>query len=297
MIICVGHTSIDYISEVPRFPGRNSSIFIREYNRLFGGGAANVSYILAKLGCRPSLLSPIGKDFSDVGYKDHLEDVGVNLEYTVEMDEKTSRAFIYTDEKDDQITFFYWGASDYFSMMDIPEDLNNCSIVHLAPSDPEYNMQVSEVADYSSFDPGQDLPVYSSNQLDSIISNVDILFCNEYEIERIKEKTGRKLEEIRNMVDILVITRGKKGSNVYARGTVYNIPVVDVDAEDPTGAGDGYRAGFLTALEKGYSIEECGKIASTVASFIVEEVGCQTNAPRWSDMVERFEDFFGGKIE
>ena len=57
---------------------------------------------------------------------------------------------------------------------------------------------------------------------------------------------------------------------------------------DPTGAGDAYRAGFLVAYTKGYSLEICGRIGSTTASFTVEKVGCQTNLPTWEQMRERF---------
>ena len=53
----------------------------------------------------------------------------------------------------------------------------------------------------------------------------------------------------------------------------FAIPVVSVRAVDPTGAGDAYRAGFLLALTRGYSISTCGKIGSTVASFAVADTG------------------------
>jgi sugar/nucleoside kinase (ribokinase family) len=65
---------------------------------------------------------------------------------------------------------------------------------------------------------------------------------------------------------------------------------------DPTGAGDAYRAGFLLALTRGYSLSTCGKIGSTVASFAVQTRGCQTGLPTWEEMKARYEANFG-KLE
>ncbi len=58
-----------------------------------------------------------------------------------------------------------------------------------------------------------------------------------------------------------------------------DIDAIIRDTVDPTGAGDSYRAGFLNAYLKGEDLETCGKFASSVASFVVEAEGCQTNVP------------------
>ena len=60
---------------------------------------------------------------------------------------------------------------------------------------------------------------------------------------------------------------------------------------DPTGCGDTYRAGFYTALYKGYEIPEALTIASTVASFVIEETGALTHIPTWDAVMERAEPY------
>ena len=64
------------------------------------------------------------------------------------------------------------------------------------------------------------------------------------------------------------------------------------EAIDPTGAGDSYRAGFLTRFLNGESIEESAKFASAVSSFIVEAQGCQTKAPTFDEAYERMNEFY-----
>ena len=70
--------------------------------------------------------------------------------------------------------------------------------------------------------------------------------------------------------------------------TETKIPAVLVESVDPTGAGDAYKAGFLVALVKGFPLEICGRVGSVTASFVVEQIGCQTNLPDWERMKERY---------
>ena len=70
------------------------------------------------------------------------------------------------------------------------------------------------------------------------------------------------------------------------------IDAIDVNVVDPTGAGDSYRAGFLSRFLNGESLEESAKFASAVSSFIIEHQGCQTNIPSFDDAFERMNEFY-----
>lgn len=94
-------------------------------------------------------------------------------------------------------------------------------------------------------------------------------------------------------IPMTITTRGAEGSILYMGGEEYHIPAVRVDAADPTGAGDGYRAGFLTAFRKGYTPLDCCRIGAVVSSFVVERPGPQANLPDWERMLARYRKFFG----
>jgi len=108
--------------------------------------------------------------------------------------------------------------------------------------------------------------------------------------------TGKSFSELKAMIDIIVVTYDAEGSRIYTDKEEFAIPVVSVKAVDPTGAGDAYRAGFLLAFTRRYSLPTCGKIGSTVASFAVQTQGCQTSLPTWEEMKARYEANFG-KLE
>lgn len=290
IISVVGHTALDYIVDVEQIAGKNESSPVIDYEEYPGGGAANIAVAIAKLGGKSQLISPVGVDFSSSGYEKLLKEACVDLSrlYSIE-DLKLSKAFIFTDSEDNQTSYFYWGASSKFKELE-PEPAD---FVHLATADCVYNAKIAKIAGFVSFDPGQDLVTYSKETLETILAHTDILFTNRHEIRRVSEMTGKSFSELRAMIDVIVVTYDAEGSRIYTGDGEWAIPVVSVKAVDPTGAGDAYRAGFLLAHTRGYSLSTCGKIGSTVASFAVQARGCQTSLPTWEEMRARYEASFG----
>jgi ribokinase len=293
VISIVGHTALDYIVDVEKIAGKNESSPVIDCEEYPGGGAANIAVAIAKLGGKSQLISPVGTDFASTGYEKLLTDAHVDLSRLYRLkDQKISKAFIFTDREKNQATYFYWGASSKFKELE-PEPVD---FVHLATADSFYNAKMAQISSFVSFDPGQDLVTYSRENLELILAHTDILFANKHEIKRVLEITGKSFSELKAMIDIIVITYDAEGSRIYTGKDEYSIPVVAVRAVDPTGAGDAYRAGFLLAFTRRYSLPTCGKIGSTVASFVVKTRGCQTGLPTWEEMKVLYEGNFG-KLE
>ncbi len=97
--------------------------------------------------------------------------------------------------------------------------LKRLSAVHLATGDPGFNRRSGKLAHDSgkliSFDPGQDLHMYSKNELESVIKICDILFGNHHEIKRIQETLKMSVDDLRDFgPDIVVTTHGEDGSSI-----------------------------------------------------------------------------------
>jgi ribokinase len=293
MISVVGHTAIDHISRVPRFPPVNGSIHILDRKVYFGGGAANIAAGIAKLGEPCTLVSAVGGDFSGSEYERWMGQLGIERQFFTIPDAHTATAFMFTDEAGDQITFFEWGASVAFEYEDAPF----LPFVHMATADPGFNVRVAERSEFATFDPGQDLHRYSKEQLDAILSNINVLFANHHEIHGMEKILGKNKQEIISRVPMAVITMGKDGSVLHEKGNSSRIPAIRVKMADPTGAGDAYRAGFLTAFYRGYGPLTACKLGTVTASFAVEKTGCQTNLPGWEQLEARYRDSFGSILE
>jgi sugar/nucleoside kinase (ribokinase family) len=285
----VGHTAYDHLFQVERFPERNTSSPVRGHHAYFGGGGANVAAGIARLGGSCALISAVGPDFPGSEYDSWMEELGVSREYFVVKDRCTPTAYVFTDDNGDQITFFEWGASEFFHLAEAPV----LERVHLATADPDFNARVAARSKFVSFDPGQDLPWYSVEQLETILGSLTLLFANRHEVDRLCTMLDITEEELIGRVPLVVITLDVRGSMLFEEGEHHSIPVVPVTLADPTGAGDAYRAGFLTAHEQGYPPLVCARVGTVTASFTVEKVGCQTNLPDWKAMEERYRRHFG----
>lgn len=289
MIWVAGHTAIDHICRVPVLPLPNSSIHITDRQILYGGGAANIAAGIARLGADCTLVSAVGGDFPGSDYDRWMDELGIKKSFFIVPDAHTATAFLFTSDAGDQVTYFDWGASAIFSHQDAP----SLPFVHLATADPDFNTRLANASETVSFDPGQDLHRYSAEQLEAIIARTTILFANHHEVRGMCQTLRMNSSELAARVPIAVFTHGKEGCRICGDGYEEWVPAVPVHMEDPTGAGDSFRAGFLVAYQRGYPPTTCARVGTVTASFVVEKAGCQTNLPGWTQMEERYSRHFG----
>merc|ERR1712107_687855 len=75
----------------------------------------------------------------------------------------------------------------------------------------------------------------------------------------------------------VVITQGADPTIVAINGHVKEYPIIALPKEslvDTNGAGDAFVGGFLAALSKGRSVEECCRAGAYSASVVVQNSGC-----------------------
>jgi adenosine kinase len=114
------------------------------------------------------------------------------------------------------------------------------------------------------------------------------MIVNAYEAEVISQKTSLSLDDLRGMIDILVITRGKHGSTIYTNGNATEVEAFPAVNNDPTGGGDAFRAGFVTGLLHGWSLDLAAQVGSLCASYCIENVGTQSHRFTVGEFIGRF---------
>ncbi len=134
-------------------------------------------------------------------------------------------------------------------------------------------------------------------ELMSTLQRINILILNDSEARLLSRepnliKAGRV---IRSMgPSVLIIKKGEHGALLLTENTIFSAPAYPMEnIFDPTGAGDSYRAGFLTAYVRGYSPLTSCRIGTVTASYVVEHPGCQTHLPTWNQMCSRYRTHFG----
>ncbi|MFZ3570636.1 carbohydrate kinase family protein [Streptomyces sp. BH097] len=87
-------------------------------------------------------------------------------------------------------------------------------------------------------------------------------------------------------VPVAVVTLGAEGA--YAvdgrTGETASVPAIEVEALDPTGAGDVFVAGFVTATLADWPLADRLAFAGLTAALSVQEFGGSLSAPGWSEI-------------
>jgi hypothetical protein len=81
------------------------------------------------------------------------------------------------------------------------------------------------------------------------------------------------LDALLLVVPRVALTRGVQGCVLFERYGATRLGVVEVQAVDPTGAGDSFAAGLVMGLVQGMRFGAAARLGAAVASVVVERVG------------------------
>ena len=273
----------------------NVSFAINKLKESFGGTAGNIAYNLSLLGERPIILGLAGNDFFK--YEQWLKRQNIDISLVKkDRGELTASAYIMTDKDDNQIAGFYQG----------PLNLQYCRVAKknkdakIAIIAPEFKDRMVEYAKIYKqlkipyiFDPGQQITSLTSRELKEAVAGAKVVIGNDYEIQLILNKIKMTLKQLGKKVELLVITRGSKGSEIYFNNRKIKIPPAKPrNICDPTGAGDAYRAGLIKGLLLGWPLEKVGRLAGLVAVYAVEKYGAQAHRFSWAGLRKRYKENF-----
>jgi len=144
------------------------------------------------------------------------------------------------------------------------------------------------------FDPGQGLPMFSGEELMSMMTGARALTVNDYEARIVEQRTGKPVEDLARHVEAVVVTRAGEGSSVFTGGQRIDVPSVPPEAVvDPTGCGDAYRSGLLYGMARGWDWRKCARLASVMGSIKIAHRGGQNHRPTRATIAGRFQSAFG----
>jgi adenosine kinase len=263
-----------------------------------GGVAANIAFGMGCLGTRPLLVGTVGADFGE--YRAWLEAHGVD---TIGVRESvlhhTGRFICTTDTDLNQIATFYPGAMTEDKVIDLSDLVGSVDLVLIGASDPEamisFTRQCRENGIPFAADTSQQLARADDDQVRDLLDGAAYLFSNEYEAHLTEQKTGWSAQEVTARVGVRVTTLGKDGARIDRGGQAPILipPVTGVEPKEPTGAGDGFRAGFLTAVAWGLPLERAAQLGNMIAAAVLETVGPQEYELKPGLLTERISASYG----
>ncbi|MGI3782900.1 MAG: carbohydrate kinase family protein [Janthinobacterium lividum] len=268
-----------------------------------GGVAANIAYGMGQLRQRPTLVGAVGDDFAD--YRSWLERHGVDCRYVhVSTVKHTARFVCTTDDDMNQIASFYAGAMSEARLIELRPvvEATGADLVVISADDPDAMISHTQECRQRGYafaaDPSQQLARMSGQQALELIDGAQLLFTNAYEKELLEVKSGLSEAEIAERVDVRVTTLGSKGVEIVGRDFApVHVPVAREHAKlDPTGVGDGFRAGFLAARDWGLGWERAAQVGNLMAAMVLETVGTQEYQVRPDEFGTRLRESYGDDV-
>jgi len=266
-----------------------------------GGVAPNIAFGLGKLGLNPILIGAAGADFAD--YRSWLERHNVDCD-SVHISEvaHTARFVCTTDDDLCQVASFYAGAmaeARNIELQPVHDRAGGLDLVIISANDPVAMIRHSQECRDRGYafaaDPSQQLARMGGVDVLQLIEGAEYLLTNEYEKSLLEQKTGLSDADVLERVKIRVTTLGKNGVEITGKGMDrIHVPVArEMQVYDPTGVGDGFRAGFFAALSWGLGLRSSAQVGSLLATLVLETVGTQEYDVEADSFLKRLAESYG----
>lgn len=257
----------------------------RQMQTVPGGSACNTLVGLSRLGGSTGFLCKIGKDELGDLFAAHLQRNKVGNYALVSPESATGRVLSAVTPDAQRTMFTYLGASAEVSSDDVSDtifaDAGTLYLEgYLAYQAPLLRTVVSKakahglqvVLDFGSFGVVNDC----RSLLDELLGEgqIDVIVANEDEAKaytKIEEELA--CEHLAKIAKVAIVKLGKRGALIARGEELVRVDAVPVTAVDTTGAGDLWAAGFLYGFLSGWSLDRCGKMATAVASEVVQVMG------------------------
>ena len=275
-LVVAGHFAVDSILSpkiaVPR--------------HALGGPATYVSLAARKLDAKVSVISKVGRDFSEE-YIRWLKANGIDLSGLKRVNNALTTRFVLRYENEERQLRLQSRAPPI-----TPEDVSDslqARVIHVAPITNELSADVVDklrtLAETLSLDPqgflrrfDEDGNVLLKRWKDAhVLEQIDLYKSSLNEIRMITGLTDLKpaVQRIHDEgVEAVIVTKGIRGSTLFYEENFYEIPACKPRVvRDLTGAGDAFIGAFLAEYIRGKDLVWCMCVGSAAASFVVEGVG------------------------
>lgn len=271
-----------------------------------GGAPANVLAMAAKLGRKTALISQVGRDrFGDFLEK-HLQSAGIDTAYVMrDARHATTLAIVQLDESGNRDFTFYRDqtADVMLTKEQLPlEAIRAARILHVGSL--SLTAEPVKTATYAaiqaaleagvkiSYDPNYRPPLWpceaaAVQAMRSVLPMAHYVKVAEEELELLTglsgEAAARQLLRQYTNLEVLAVTKGPGGSEVYTRQAHAAARAYRIDCIDTTGAGDAFWGAFLTRLLEGQealsNLEELAAFACAAGSLTSAKKGAISAMP------------------
>ncbi|MDR6885090.1 sugar kinase [Bacillus sp. 3255] len=276
-----------------------------ELHSLFGGAESNVAIGISRLGGSAGWFGRLGKDpMGRLIYK-KIRGEGVDVS-RAELTAEAPTGLMMREVIMGKTSVYYYrknSAASRMSVQHLDETyIAGAKMLHLTGITPALSESCKEAAFEAvriarkhgvkvSFDPNLRLKLWSIDEARPVLLELaglcDIFLPGLDELKLLyqTEDWDVIVSKLRELSAISIVKGGENETYVVTKDAVTAVPYFKAEqVVDTVGAGDGFCAGFLVGLSKGYEYTEAVRIGNLVGSLIVQTEGDWEGAPTWEQV-------------
>ncbi len=277
-VIVVGELNIDLIlNQLISFPKIGTEILAKQMTLTLGSSSAIFASNLSSLGSKVAFIGKIGKDiFGDLVLQ-CLNEKGVDTNMVIQTEALTTGATVVLNIDEGRAMITHPGAMEDLTFNDIHlAKFSDAQHLHFSSYFLQPGLQKSVATLFqeakkagltTSFDTQWDPDEKWELDIDNILPYVDVFLPNEKEMLQLtgKENLEDAINHIKNLVNVLVVKLGNKGSvSVHKGKTLFKPAFLNEGVVDSIGAGDCFNAGFIYKYIQQAPIETCQNFGNLI---------------------------------
>lgn len=278
-----------------------------QFEKTIGGAESNVAIGLARLGHQVRWISRLGDDEFGIYTRNFIRGEGVDTSGVV-FDKKYPTAVFFKERRIAQESKVYYYRAGAAASHMTPEDITEEQIVgakflHITGITPALSESCKEAVLHGIalarkhnvkvvFDPNIRLKLWSKEQakktLMEIAAQCEIVLPG---LEEGEILTGYSSPEeishtlLKNGAKLVVTKLGANGAYYATADEAEYVAGCKVEQiVDPIGAGDGFAAGFLSGLIRGWRLKEAVTLGNRVGAYALTVAGDVEGYPFWSQI-------------
>lgn len=276
------------------------------FRKTIGGAESNVAIALARLGHQVGWISKLGKDEFGLYVRNFIRGEGVDTSKVLFNQQMPTAVFFKERRAHSDPSMYYYRKGSAFTTIRHGEVdkayFSRANYIHLTGITPALS-ELSKETIFEAlkwakqnkqtvvFDPNIRLklwsPLEAKKVLLEIVSQCQVVMpgLEEGELmtgETTPEKIAGKILDMGSQ--LVVVKLGDQGAYYATKTDSAYVPSYEVKPVDTAGAGDGFAAGILSGLIRGWDLYDTVKLGNRIGAYALGVIGDVEGYPYWDEV-------------